>query len=924
MTLSRTWLTIERLRTLVLIGGLLLVAAIVIFLAAGQWTRRLLSKDLPNKLGINIEQQADGVNYTQTHNHKTIFKIHAARAVTMKAGGKTLLHDVKIDLYGEDGKTADTISGSEFEYDAKGGVATAAGAVEITMMRPGVKPAIAQLKPGSSKARPAVKPEAGNNAKGGAGHDLAAGEVADDQIHVKTSGLTFDQKSGMATTSQRVDFALRQGSGNSVGATYNSQMGQLILDHAVELHVDRPGGTVDVHAGHAEFERGEMVCRMTQAKAEFTGSTAQTAKAVMHFRADGSVDKLDGSGGVDLETKSGGHVTAPVGSVEFDANNRPQHGLLQGGARLTMAEPNRQIDAASPVARLAFDKLGRLSQAHLEQGVVFNSQQQAAKGNAQIHRSWKSQTADVAFAPAVAGEKDSQAAGQVHGQVESRVEPRTIHGYGGVVVTSESTSDGGVTPSKLSADTVVAELAPGGALSSLTGTGHASFDERTAAGVHQASSADQLDVRFVPGSDTGAKSPVVASGGKAKEIGAGSEIASIVEIGHVVLTQDAPSGKEKKGAPVTALPSAPGLRATAGRADYDGQSQMLHLTVSPRVEDGGLDMSADRIDFARATGDAFAHGDVRASWVGGGDNAGSAGAEGAPLLGSGGNGPVHAIAAEAELHQATQEAVFRGAGKPGDGQAGIEPRLWQSVNSVSAPVIVLNRQKATLTAEGNGAANPVRTVLIGNAPAAKGSKNTEAKSADKGGSRAAGSASGSASGSKDRMDGLSVIRVRSGSLHYSAAERLAVFHGGSAGSVTAETTGRGGVATIVSREAEVKLLPQKGRGAGAGTAGSAASSGLGNAPDKASGAANSSVDRLTARDHVTVDWPGRKGTGEQLVYVGENGTFTLTGTSAAPPRITDAARGTVTGSALIYHSREDSVTVEGDGGKTETETRSKK
>ena len=914
VTLSRTWLTIERLRTLVLVGGLLLVAAIVIFLAAGQWTRRLLSKDLPNKLGINIEQQADGVNYTQTRKGKTIFKIHAARAVTMKMGGKTLLHDVKIDLYGEDGKSADTIAGSEFEYDAKGGVATAAGAVEITMMRPGVKPAIAQLKPGTLKARPTpAKPDTGANTKSGnkADHGLAptAGEVADDQIHVKTSGLVFDQKSGIATTSQRVDFALRQGSGNSVGATYNSQMGQLILDHAVELHVVRTGGQVDVHAGHAEFERGEMLCRMTQAKAEFTGSTAQTANALMHFRADGSVDKLDGSGGVDLETKSGGHVTAPQGSVEFDANNRPQHGLLQGGARLTMTQPNRQIDAASPVARLGFDGLGRLSQAHMEQGVIFNSQQQAvtAKGTGQIHRSWKSQSADVAFAPAKAGDKESKAADQRHGQVESRVEPRTIHGYGGVVVTSETTIDGVVTPSKLSADTVVAELAPGGALSSLTGNGHANFDERTAAGVHQASSADQLDVRFVPGSEASAKSTAMAAAGKTKEIGGGSEIASIVEVGHVVLAQDAPAAKEKKGAPMG--PSA--LRATAGRADYDGQSQMLHLTVSPRVEDGGLDMSANRIDFARATGDAFAHGDVRASWVGSGNSAGGSGEQGAPLLGSGGNGPVHAIAAEAELHQATQEAVFRG--RSGNGQAGIEPRLWQSVNSVSAPVIVLNRQRATLTAEGNGAANPVRTVLIGNAPA-----TGAGKSADKDSPRAA--------GSKDQTEEQSVIRVRSGILHYSAAERLAVFHSGSAGTVMAETTGRGGMATIVSREAEVKLLPQKGRSAGSepGTAGSATGSGPGNAPDKASGTANSSVDRLIARDHVTVDWPGRKGTGEQLVYVGENGTFTLTGTSAAPPRITDAARGTITGSALIYHSREDSVTVEGDGGKTETETRSKK
>ena len=129
VTIPRPRFTIERLRTLVLIGGGLLVTAIVIFLAAGQWTRRFLNKDLPSRLGINIEQQADGVNYTQTRKGKTIFKIHAARAVTMKTGGDTVLHDVKIDLYGDDGNRADTISGSEFQYDPNAGVATAAGEV---------------------------------------------------------------------------------------------------------------------------------------------------------------------------------------------------------------------------------------------------------------------------------------------------------------------------------------------------------------------------------------------------------------------------------------------------------------------------------------------------------------------------------------------------------------------------------------------------------------------------------------------------------------------------------------------------------------------------------------------------------------------------------------------------------------------------
>src|SRR5580698_7811 len=103
MTRTRSFVTIERLRTLVLIGGGLLVLAIVVFLAAGQWTRRFLTKDLPHRLGVDIEQSADGVNYTQTRKGKTIFKIHAAKALKMKDGGKMELHDVHIDLYGDDG-----------------------------------------------------------------------------------------------------------------------------------------------------------------------------------------------------------------------------------------------------------------------------------------------------------------------------------------------------------------------------------------------------------------------------------------------------------------------------------------------------------------------------------------------------------------------------------------------------------------------------------------------------------------------------------------------------------------------------------------------------------------------------------------------------------------------------------------------------
>jgi len=141
-----------------------------------------------------------------------------------------------------------------------------------------------------------------------------------------------------------------------------------------------------------------------------------------------------------------------------------------------------------------------------------------------------------------------------------------------------------------------------------------------------------------------------------------------------------------------------------------------------------------------------------------------------------------------------------------------------------------------------------------------------------------------------------VIRVRGGDLKYSDAERKAVMRGGALGTVVAET----GTAASVSNEVELTLLPP------------------GNHAGKDGGSAQ--VDRMTARGHVTLTSEGRRGTGEQLVYTGETGEYVLTGTAAEPPRMSDPARGTVTGETLIFNSRDDSVTVEGGGRKTTTET----
>ena len=113
-----------------------------------------------------------------------------------------------------------------------------------------------------------------------------------------------------------------------------------------------------------------------------------------------------------------------------------------------------------------------------------------------------------------------------------------------------------------------------------------------------------------------------------------------------------------------------------------------------------------------------------------------------------------------------------------------------------------------------------------------------------------------------------MIRVRGGDLKYSDAERKAVMRAGALNGVVAET----GTATSISNEVELLLLPP------------------GNHAGKDGGSAQ--VDRMTARGHVVSPRDGRRGTGEQLVYTGEDGNYVLTGTfnrSAAHDRCRRAA-----------------------------------
>jgi lipopolysaccharide export system protein LptA len=95
-----------------------------------------------------------------------------------------------------------------------------------------------------------------------------------------------------------------------------------------------------------------------------------------------------------------------------------------------------------------------------------------------------------------------------------------------------------------------------------------------------------------------------------------------------------------------------------------------------------------------------------------------------------------------------------------------------------------------------------------------------------------------------------------------------------------------------------------------------------------SGFMGGKLEKMVATGNIVMEQPGRRATGEQVVYTASDSTYVLTGTAMVLPKVMDDQRGTVTGASLRFHSDDDSVVVSnggdsGAGQRVRTETRVK-
>ena len=203
------------------------------------------------KLGATITKEFNGYTWSQSDGRRTIFTMHAAKAVQHK-DGKYTLHDVNMILYGHKGDRADRISGDQFEYDTSAEVVTAVGIVHLDLQGP------APSDPTSEASKHLAGPSTTAD-----NHSDAVGR--DRLIHVKTSGLVYMKKLGVAATKEGVEFAFGGFTGHAVGAEYSSDTGHLVLQSSITVSGLDKGRPIALSSSHGELDRANNLANFSNA-----------------------------------------------------------------------------------------------------------------------------------------------------------------------------------------------------------------------------------------------------------------------------------------------------------------------------------------------------------------------------------------------------------------------------------------------------------------------------------------------------------------------------------------------------------------------------------------------------------------------------------------------------------------------------------
>ena len=336
-------LPVSRFRHWLAAAAVLMIAIVAGMYLYARWRVRNVVHEIPQKIGIDIQQTAQGFSISKSEEGRTLFRVDASKAVKFKKGGVTELHDVKIVVYGKDASRFDRIAGDDFEYDPASGNVTAKGTVKIDLE---------------------------GNPRGLDHPDQAPPEEMKNPIHVEASGLAFNSKNGNGSASERVEFETPQATGSAVGIDYVSKTGTMTLLSAIVVDVSSPQ-SVRLTADRAVIRKDPRQIVLSRPRTAHDERRLQSDRATLFMRDDNTLDHIVAEGDVESEMQGASDATARADRGELfltGPRNLLTTAILSGNVKLA-SQGDRPAEAAAGRVTLHFAGKEILQTVHAEEGV---------------------------------------------------------------------------------------------------------------------------------------------------------------------------------------------------------------------------------------------------------------------------------------------------------------------------------------------------------------------------------------------------------------------------------------------------------------------------------------------------------------------------------------------------------------------------
>jgi len=722
-----------------------------------------------SKLPYDISQTADGFQYSQSDGKRTLFRIQATDVREFKLNGDAELHNVKIVLYGRDSSRFDRISGDDFAFNQKTGDVIAKGEVQIDLV---------------------------GNPAGLTGPDQSAPQEFKNPIHLRTRDLVFNKNTGDAATDARVEFQTAQASGWAVGVKYAGKSNVLTLLSQIHVTVNGPNASI-IRAEHGVITSDPRQIVLDRPHLDRGSGTMQSDRAVFYLDPENHVERIVATGDVTTEArmvKSEASRATPRGngSATPDRAQSDIHGRADQGEFLFTGAQDL-LHTATFSGNVHFEQTGTQPMEGEAGRVIvdFGGRNEVQKVHAVDGARLTQKAAAQSARPAPKGTGAPQDFELTAPVIDFTVangrllEHAETSGAAQILITQQqaatqrsprsATQKTVVTAGKFDADFAASDGR--NTLSTIHGAPDARVVNSAPGQSERVSTSDSIDAIFLP------------QGG----------IDSITQKGRFVYSDG--ETPEKR------------MQAWASTARYTPSDQMLLLTGSPRVLNGGMSTTANSVRINRESGDAFAEGDIKTSYSELKEQPNGA------LLAS--SSPIHVTARTMTANSDTGVALYQG-----------NARLWQDANVIEAPSIQFDRNRRFLTAQGNPS-RPVQTILVQKQK--EGAASDDAQPAQKPG-----------------LDRSSPISITAKKLTYADSERKAHYEGG--------VVARGADFTATANTADAYLVARSQ-----------------SAPSQGSVTGPSQLDHMVAEGNVLVQQPNRRAQGEKLVYTAADDKFVLTG-----------------------------------------------